>query len=101
MSRPENISEQDIKRWDETLKDDKIMSKMKYSDVFKEVLYANLYLREQLETLDCPEDLIVRINYTAGKMSFGRDPWDVSEYLLEQYKGNELVLESDPNAETN
>jgi hypothetical protein len=101
MSRPDYITEEDIKRWTEIFSNDPIMKNIKMGPVFIEVCFAGQYLREKLEQLSCADELIVRICYTAGKMSFGRDPWDVSDLLLKKYETDELVLESDPNAETN
>lgn len=102
MARPNYISNEDIKRWEKNLKEDKITSPYtRNNPILREVCYANIFLREKLEQLNCPEELILRINFTAGKMSFGRDPWGIAEFLLEKYEKNELVLEPDPNAESN
>jgi hypothetical protein len=55
-----------------------------------------LYLVEQLMKLECPNELITRIQFTAGKISFGRDPWEVHLKILEDYKNNKLDFDTDP-----
>jgi hypothetical protein len=52
-------------------------------------------LAEQLEQLSCPPELIFRIQYTAGKLSFGRDPWIITEQMLAGYKDNKLDFVQD------
>jgi hypothetical protein len=61
----------------------------------REVCYAGLFLAEELMKLNCPDNLIVRIQWHAGKASFGNDPWDVHLDILEDYKNNKLTFEED------
>jgi hypothetical protein len=96
MSRPNNISNEDISRWDEIIdSEENLPSILKNSAVIKEVCYAGQWLSEELRKLDCKEDHIVRIAYTCGQLSFGRDPWDVAIKMLEAYKANDLEFEPD------
>lgn len=92
MSRPDYITDADIARWTKNINSD---SNIPNSAVFREVCYAGLWLVESLDELDCPDELIVRIQYTAGKLSFGRDPWEVAIQLLDLYKNDELLYEQD------
>ena len=92
MPRPEFISAEDIKRWDETISNS-MHPDLAGDLLFKEVVYAGQWLGEQLTLLECDDVYIVRILYTAGQMSFGRDPWEVSFALLNAYRNNELVYE--------
>jgi len=85
--RPSNISNQDLSRWDEVLKQDPLLED---NILLKEVCYAGQYLAEKLTELKCSEDLIVRIVYTAGSLSFGRDPWEVHLEILSAYLDNSL-----------
>lgn len=102
MLRPNFVTENDILRWDIIIDNDPLLPKsLATSPTIREVCYAGLWLWDELEKLDCPEFVIVRIQDTAGKLSFGRDTWDVSAKLLESYKNNELVFEEDPDADIN
>lgn len=92
MPRPEYITEEDIARWDPIIKAE-LPASIADNLLFKEVCYAGQWLGEQLQLLGCPDDYSVRIVYTAGKLSFGRDPWDVSQKLLKAYELNELEFE--------
>jgi hypothetical protein len=92
--RPKFLTEEDILRYSNSLDNDPDFPKVLFDSVIvKEVCIAGLWLCEELEKLSCPETLIVRIQYTAGKMSFGNDPWDVHQKILEDYKNNKLVFE--------
>lgn len=96
MSRPLFISEEDIHRWDESMKNEVGLPKEALSNsILKEVCYAGLWLAENLALLNCPEDLILRIQFTAGRLSFSRDPWEVSQEILRLYNENELIFEDD------
>lgn len=102
MARPEFITEEEITRWDQEIKEDAAHDEELYHQLsqhpeLKETCYAGLYLVEELDKLGCPDELIFRIQFTAGKMSFGKDPWDVSVLILDKYKNNELVFEDEPD----
>ncbi len=93
MSRPEFITNIDISRWDNCLEQDKNLPKeILQSPIIREVCYAGLYLSEQLESLQCPDELIVRIQFTAGKLSYGRDIWEVHQQVLQDYKDNKITF---------
>lgn len=94
MTRPKFISEEDIIRWTKNIETDQNIPKyVLKQDSIKEVCFAGLYLAEELTKLNCPEDLVFRIQYTAGKMSFGKDPWEVSIMILNKFKDNTLEFE--------
>lgn len=102
MSRPNFISEEDIFRWNNNIDNDSSFPKsLKSSPTIREVCFAGLWLCEQLANLGCPDFLIVRIQDTAGRLSFGRNPWEVSQELLQQYCSNELIFEEEPDAVKN
>ncbi len=99
MLRPNFVTEEDILRWDNIINNDPFMPKsLADSPTIREVCYAGLWLWDELEKLECPEFIIVRIQEAAGRLSFGRNTWDVSAKLLESYKNNELVFEEEPDA---
>jgi len=96
MSRPSFISTDDISRWSKEIdNDDRLPKGLIESPVIREVCYAGLWLCEELEKLSCPDSLIVRIQFTAGKMSFGKDVWQVHRQFLDDYKNNKLNIASD------
>jgi hypothetical protein len=100
--RPDFVRDEDILRWSNNIeKDPNIPPLVLSSTVLREVCYAGLYLAEELDKLKCPEEIIIRIQFTAGRLCFGRDPWEVSSYLIESYKKDELQFESDPDKELN
>lgn len=77
--------------------DPTIPADLKKSPLIREVCMAGLYLAEELFKLECPESLIIRIQYSAGKMSFGKEPWEIHLKFLEGYKNNTLDFEQDSN----
>jgi hypothetical protein len=60
--------------------------------IIREVCRAGLYLCDALDELGCPHNVITRIQFTAGRLSFGRDPWEVHKYIIDEYRNNRLVL---------
>jgi hypothetical protein len=102
MPRPDFVTEDDVTRWSSNIDTDPGLPKsLAASPTVREVCYAGLWLCEELEKLECPAILIVRIQDAAGRLSFGRDPWEVSFELLKRYQSNELVFEEDPDADKN
>lgn len=102
MRRPDFVSHEDILRWDDSIKNDKTISESLLSvTMIKEVCYCGLWLSEELDKLKCPHDIIVRIQWTAGKLSFGRDMWETHQQMLEDYKNNNLIFNDDPDGEIN
>lgn len=102
MPRPNFVTEEDISRWSENIDTDPGMPKsLATIPLIREVCYAGLWLCDELEKLECPDFLMIRIQDAAGRLSYGRDPWEVSEELLQRYKNDELIFEEDPDADKN
>ncbi len=97
MKRPEFVTEEDIARWSKAIDEDTLAQSFAQFPAIREVCYAGAWLGEELEKLGCPEDLLVRIQFTAGRLSFGRDAWTAHQKVLEAYKNNELELEPEPS----
>lgn len=98
MARPEFVTNDDILRWSENIDSDPSMtSTLTQNPIIREVCYAGLWLCEELEKLGCSEEMIARIQYTAGKLSFGREPWETHQMVLKGYQLNELEFEDDPS----
>lgn len=95
MSRPEFVTYEDTLRWDDQIKADNIPEAVLNEPILIEVMYAGLWLVEQLRQLKCPDEYVVRIQYTAGAGSFGREPWEVHMSYLQAYKDNDLEFELD------
>jgi hypothetical protein len=102
MPRPNFISNEDIIRWSRSIDLDKSLpSEMSKSAVIREVCFAGLWLTEELFKLNCPEIIVARIQWTAGKLSYGRDPWEIHQQILEEYNNNTLVFEAEPIEDLN
>lgn len=102
MSRPEFVTHEDLERWSEIIDTDpRVPRHVAQQVLIREVCYAGLWLVEKLQDLDCPEDLIVRIQWNGGKQSFGRDTWEVHQKLLADYIDNKLLFEDDPEIDVN
>lgn len=90
---PELSSDQ-IQLYDDIIDNDNtIADEYKTDPTVREVMRAGLFLAHQLDNMKCPHETILRIQYTAGEMSFGHDPWEVVSELLEQYTSGTLEME--------
>jgi len=76
-------------------RDQNIPSFCKTNEVLREVCRCGLWLASELDKLNCPESLIIRIQWTAGKLSFGKDPWKVHQKILADYQNNSLIFENE------
>jgi hypothetical protein len=92
MPRPTSITPEDLARWDKLIEEE-LDTNLSSNLLFREVCYAGQWLAEQLHQLNCSDEMIVRIIFTAGRLSFGRDPWEISTMLLTGYQNNELKYE--------
>ena len=102
MSRPEFVTEEDIERWQNDLdNDDQLPKTLLASSIIKEVCFAGLWLVEELEKLNCPDDILIRIQWTHGQLSYGRDTWKTAQTLLEGYRKGELIFETDEDEKSN
>ena len=91
MKRPDFVTNEQINRWSDALEKDKFTPAFfKETDLLREIMYAGFWLLEELETLECEELLITRIQFTHGAMSYGNDCWKIANDLLIAYKNNEL-----------
>jgi hypothetical protein len=69
--------------------------------IIREVCYAGQWLADKLTELNCPDHLIGRVMWTAGRICFGRkDPWAIHQDLLDRFVLGTLEFEMDPE-ETN
>jgi hypothetical protein len=99
MSRPEYVTNEDLSRWSEKIDNDPLMSPgLAQNPLIREVCYAGRWLCERLESLNCPDEMIGRIMYTAGEICFGRpDPWEIHRDILARYMAGELEFTAEPN----
>jgi len=108
MSRPTFITQDQIENWTEQIKSDPLFPHEEaerlggeHKEAFFESCFAGFYLAEELVKLSCPTELILRIQYTAGNLSFGRDPWEEHLKVLEAYKRGELLFEGTKQGDLN
>ena len=98
MPRPESVTYEDISRWSEKIDNDPLMNTVLAQDpIIREVCYAGQWLVDRLTEIECPDHIIGRLMYTAGRLSFGRkDTWRVHQDLLEKFIDGELEFEQEP-----
>ena len=98
MPRPDSITNDDIVRWSNNIDNDPYFISGSTLDIknpaCREVLYAGLWLTEQLLSIGCSEENLVQIQYTAGRASYRRDPWEAHTAMLESYLREELMFEA-------
>lgn len=100
MRRPDFVVDEDVERWSENIDNDPNMPKV-YADnlIMREIMYAGMWLAEQLEKEGCNKILIAQLQYTAGALCFGNpDVWQVMQDMLDAYKNNELEFNIDYDA---
>ncbi len=97
MPRPESITNEDLARWSESIDNDPLLDKqLAQNPIVREVCYAGQYLAEKLRELDCSEEIIGRLMYTAGQLSFGQeDAWMVHQEILQKFIAGTLEFEKD------
>ena len=97
MPRPDSVTNEDILRWSETIDTDPLIpTPMAQNAIIREVCYAGQWMADKLIEMDCPDDLIGRMMFTAGRICFGRkDPWEVHQELLQQFVDGVLEFEED------
>ena len=94
--KPDYISQEQYDKWmDLVSKDPQIPSDFKQHPVAREVCIAGHFLKQELDALNCPNDLQLRIFYTFGQLSHEADPWDMAQLIIKEYKDGTLVFEND------
>lgn len=92
--RPSSITQEDIKRWDENIASDQNLPEGFADDEKqREVCYAALWLFEKLAQLGCEEENIYKLQYTAGRLSYYNDPWEVHQQVVKTYKEVNQVID--------
>jgi hypothetical protein len=100
------LTDEQLQQYDQNIDEDiskifetgEIPQSFKNNETLREVSRAGLWVAEQLDQLGCNPILIARIQFTVGGLSFGRDPWEVAQEVLEAYKNNDLEFEIDYDA---
>ena len=100
MTRPEFVSNEDILRWSEKIDNDPLVPpELVEHPLIREVCYAGQWLNEKLVELDCQDDIIGRIMYTAGAICYGRpDPWIIHQNILQKFIEGTLEFENNSNS---
>jgi len=85
--RPEFVTQEDLERWNDRIKNDPgIPEGFGETEKELEVLYAGIWIYEQLTELECPETDIQKIQYIAGHLSRDNDTWTVAQQAVDIYK---------------
>lgn len=96
MMEHKYLTADQLNKFDQLIdQDQNIPSFCKQNEVIREVCRCGLWLANELEKLNCPESLITRIQWTAGKLSFGKDPWKIHQAILADYQSDSLIFEND------
>ena len=90
-------SPEQIEQYDLLIDNDPYMGDLKNNPEIREVCRAGLWMCEELSQLNCPEQLIVRIQFTAGKLSYNKNPWEIHNSILQDYKNNKLYIDNKKN----
>ena len=81
------VSEEDILRWSANIDgNSKIPKFIADNETIREVMYSGLWLIDELVLRECSDVNIVALQFKAGKLSFGRDPWEVHQKVLRDYE---------------
>lgn len=93
--RPDFISQNDINKWLEVIKNDESIPKNLFveNEELLEVCLAGLWLCEELDKQSCPAEIMIRVQYTAAQLSYKKDPWEIHQFILKQYNSNNLIFE--------
>lgn len=91
MIRPDFITTEQITTWDLHLKQDQDLLGIMPEELInqpeiKEVLYAGLWLVDQLRNFGQDEQTVMDIQYAHGRQSFGNDPWIIAKIFSNAYK---------------
>lgn len=98
MPRPDFITNEDLSRWSESIDTDPLMDQnLAQNPIIREVCYAGQWLADKLTELNCPDHLIGRMMWTAGRVCFGRkDPWLIHQDLFDRFAQGTLEFEMEP-----
>lgn len=98
MPRPDFVTNEDISRWSESIDNDPLMDhNLAQNPIIREVCYAGQWLADKLTELNCPDHLIGRMMWTAGRICFGRkDPWLIHQDILDRFVQGTLEFEMEP-----
>lgn len=95
------ITDEQLYIYDQNIdSDNKIPSFMKENSTIREVLRCGLWLVDELIARDCSEVNIVALQFRAGRLSYGREPWEVHQKILREYEKldmNCILLPSEMN----
>lgn len=98
MPRPESVTNEDLSRWSEKIDNDPLVdASMAGNPIVREIMYAGQWLVDRLDELNCPDHLIGRMIWTAGRICFGRkDPWAIHQDILQRFVDGTLEFEEEP-----
>lgn len=97
MSKPEFVTDEEIaeldRRIDAEISDTILdVASLRQNTAAREVMRAGLWLTTELEKLGCNETLAFQFQYTFGQDSFGREPWELAQEMLNSYMNNTYTI---------
>lgn len=89
--RPDFITDEQIAIWDEHIKRDEVLLDVVPVELvnqpeIKEVLYAGLWVVEELTKMGYDDTVVADIQYAHGRQSFGNDTWQIARIFIDAYK---------------
>lgn len=93
MKRPDFVCDDDIVRWSKELDDDPTIPKELIKEpILKEVCLAGMWLNEKLNELGCPSEMITKLQFGAGKQSYGKNIWEIHKKFLDDYNSGIMPI---------
>lgn len=97
MSKPSFVSDEEIAELDKKISLDingtmLDMESFIQNSAYRDVMRAGLWMTQELLKQGCNEVLVVQFQYTFGKESFGFDPWEKAQELLNAYMNNTYTI---------
>jgi len=92
---PDFVTRDDLDRWNKNIDEDPHLDHAFVEDAtIREICLCGLWLLEELDKLECKESKKTTLQYLAGKLSFGRDPWVAHQFVLDSFKNNLIIFEN-------
>lgn len=90
-TRPDFITDEQIAAWDDNIENDEALLETLSYDLInrpeiKEVLYAGLWVAEELTKMGYDSTTVTDIQYAHGRQSFGNDTWQIAKIFVDAYK---------------
>lgn len=96
MPRPEFITSEQVIAWDLNIQNDKMIPEyLKNNPIILEVMRSGLWVAEELDKLGCDRVMITQLQYTHGRLCFGRDAWEQASLIVNDYAAGNFTINKD------